>query len=156
MAHAEHVRVATLHDKSALESLQMRASLMWEEDREQLIAHPEVIFIPIEQFESGSVLLTEIGSSIVGFTALAMREDGQAELDGLFVEPSLWRRGIASRLMGPTEALARSRGCRELHVIANSRAKGFYEHHGFKVVGRTQTLWRPADLMCKQIESVTR
>jgi N-acetylglutamate synthase-like GNAT family acetyltransferase len=143
------IRVATIDDKNSLEALQMRASLMWEEDREQLLANPQAVTIPAEQFERKSILVAEVAGEIVGFTALADREDGQAELDGLFVEPAKWRQGIASQLMIETEALAVARGSSEIHVIANSRAQGFYEHCGFVVIGRTEQTWRPADLMCK-------
>jgi len=151
MGYIQRIRRGTLADKMNLEALQMRASLMWEEDREQLLANPDAVAIPVEQFEGGSVLVAEAGGIIVGFTALADRADGEAELDGLFVEPDLWRRGIASELMVETEALAITRGKRQIHVIANSRAQGFYEHCGFVIVGRTEVTWRPAELMCKQL-----
>ena len=152
MAPVETIRSARVEDKEALESLQMRASLMWEEDRVQLLAHPEVVAIPLKQLERGMVLVAESAGTVVGFAALAERSDGETELVGLFVEPELWGQGIASQLMVEAEALALSRGSKQMHVIANPRAEGFYHRRGYIGVGQTNSTWRPAPLMCKQLK----
>ena len=145
------IRFARVEDKTALEELQMRASLMWDEDRDQLLAHPEAVTIPLKQLEREMVLIAESARTPLAFVALEERHDGATELDGLFVEPMLWRRGIATHLMNQAEALALSRGSTEMHVIANSRAEGFYQRCGYIVIGETDTTWRPASLMRKQL-----
>ena len=79
------------------------------------------------------------------------RPDGDAELDGLFVEPPLWRRGIARRLVAHCAQRARERGARALHVVGNSHALAFYAACGFEKVGMTQTQFAPGTLLRKPL-----
>jgi hypothetical protein len=51
------VRRAIPDERAALEALQRRASLVWEDYREALLAHPDAIALPIEQIESGRTCL---------------------------------------------------------------------------------------------------
>jgi hypothetical protein len=60
------IRLALASEPRALEALQMRASLANPGDREGVVQ---------------------------GFAAILPREDGDVELDALFVEPNTWRRG---------------------------------------------------------------
>jgi GNAT superfamily N-acetyltransferase len=47
------------------------------------------------------------------------RPDGDAELDGLFVEPGLWKRGIGRLLVRHAERQAMGEGATSLCVVAN-------------------------------------
>lgn len=84
---------------------------------------------------------------MLGFAVVLPREDGDAELDGLFVEPDAWRRGIGAALVAEAVRRGRARGWRALHVIANARAVPFYERCGFERVGEVMTRFAPAPLM---------
>ena len=117
------IRPASHGERKALEALQWRASLMWEEYREALLAHPDAIALPDAQIADGRVLVAEFEGRIAGFAVVLRRADGDAELDGLFVEPGRWRKGVGTRLVRAAEKLAP--GARHLHVIANPRAEGF-------------------------------
>lgn len=116
-----------------------------------LLKHPEAASIPVEQFTSGLVLTATRGDAISGFAALARRPDSDIELDGLFVEPDLWKQGIGTCLIAAAEALAIARGHTHIHVVANSRAQDFYARCGYALVGTTNLTWRPALLMLKRI-----
>jgi GNAT superfamily N-acetyltransferase len=140
-----HLRPARADDRSALIALQRRASLAWEEDRAALLAHPEVVDLPLEQILEGQVTVAESGGAAVGFSVVLPEPDGTAELDGLFVEPHAWGRGIGRRLV---EAAA-SAGPWSLTVVANLRAEGFYRACGFEAVGRAPTRFGPAVRMRK-------
>ena len=105
----------------------------------------------LRQFDRGHVLAARRGRGLTGFAAIELNNDGSAELDGLFVEPALWRQGIASRLIASVEQLARDAGSDVLHVTANPNALGFYTHAGFVKVGSAPTLFGPADRMLKTI-----
>jgi GNAT superfamily N-acetyltransferase len=48
-----------------------------------------------------------------------VRNDGDIDLDALFVEPGTWRQGIGRRLVHHCEEAARRVGARALHVIGN-------------------------------------
>ena len=59
------IRTGDLAEKPALEALQMRASLMWEKDREMLLCNPEAVSIPVAQFTSGMVLVATQSEAFV-------------------------------------------------------------------------------------------
>ena len=133
-----HIRVAAPKEREALEALQWRASLANEEDRPHLEANPDAVELPAEQVESGHIIVAELNGKVAGFAAVL-----GAELDGLFVEPELWRKGVGKALVDAAILLARRRGL-SLSVTANKAALGFYERCGFTVEGEAQTRFGPA------------
>ena len=133
------VRPATIGERIALEALQWRASLMWEETRDALLAHPDAIELPDEQISEGRTLVAELDGKIVGFAVVLPRDDGGADLDGLFVEPGNWRAGIGTRLVRDAEILAAAGGADFLHVVGNPRARGFYSACRFLLLGEEPT-----------------
>ena len=122
-----------------LEELQRRASLANPDDRDALLAHPDAIALPIEQIAAGGVFVAERDGAVVGFAAVIPLTDGGAELDGLFVEPQLWKQGIGRRLVEHAAERARASGARWLHVIGNRHAEGFYASCGFRTTGTVDT-----------------
>ena len=128
--HADSLtlRLAVPEEHDELEELQRRASLELPEYRDQLIANPDAIYLPQGQIANGQVIV--------------------AELDGLFVEPDLWGRGVGRALVDAATHEARKRGL-ALKVIANPRARRFYEHCGFSLEGEVQTRFGPGLRMTK-------
>jgi len=145
-------RLAVPAERSALEELQRRASLMWEEDRAALLANPDAIELPLEQVTGGRTVVAESAGQLLGFAVVLPREDGDAELDGLFVEPTYWRHGLGRALVEQAERIATADGASNLWVTANTRALGFYDSCGFVTVGEVQTRFRPAPKMRKSID----
>jgi GNAT superfamily N-acetyltransferase len=145
-------RLAVPSERAALEELQRRASLIYEEDREALLAHPDAIELPLEQITDGRTIVAERAGELLGFAVVLRRDDGDAELDGLFVEPVQWRHGIGRALIEQAERLATADGAASLWVIANTRALGFYDSCGFVTVGEVATRFRPAPRMRKSID----
>ena len=137
---ADHliIRRAQSEEREELEALQRRASLANEADRPRLEAHPDAIHLPPAQIANGQVFVAEFQGRVAGFAAVV-----GGELDGLFVEPKLWRRGIGRALADKATHEARSRGL-SLSVIANPAARGFYENCGFLVEGEARTRFGPA------------
>jgi GNAT superfamily N-acetyltransferase len=134
-----HVRLARPSERLALEALQARASLANPSDREAILANPDAIDLPAEQLDDGQVYVAEVAGSILGFAALLPREDGNAELDALFVEPDIWRQGLGRKLIEHCTVAARLRGAAAIHVVGNPHAEGFYRACGFELVGTTAT-----------------
>jgi GNAT superfamily N-acetyltransferase len=91
------VRCAIISEQKELEALQLRASLTNAGDRDALLAHPDAIELPIDQIAAGVVFVSERNGVIVGFAALLPRPDGDVELDALFVDPDVRRRGVEDR-----------------------------------------------------------
>src|SRR6267154_6628358 len=100
------IRIAAREEKKLLEDLQWRASLVWEEYREALLAHPDAIELPLEQLDAGHTYVAERSGQILGFSVVLPRPEGDADLDGLFVEPVIWKRGVGGRLLQQAERLA--------------------------------------------------
>lgn len=141
------IRQAEPGERHALEELQRRASLAIPEYREQLEAHPDAIHLPAEQIALGQVYIAEQDGKLVGFTALVM-DERSAELDGLFVEPDRWGRGIGRSLVDHATHEARKKGL-TLSVIASPSAREFYEKCRFAVEGDAATRFGPAILMSR-------
>jgi GNAT superfamily N-acetyltransferase len=137
------LRLARPEEHDELEELQRRAAVELPEYRDQLIGDPEAIYLPAGQIANGQVIVAELDGEIAGFAALV-----GGELDGLFVEPDLWGRGIGRALVDAATHQARKRGL-ALKVIANPRARRFYEHCGLSVEGEVQTRFGPALRMTK-------
>jgi GNAT superfamily N-acetyltransferase len=140
------LRPARLDETAALEALQLRASLAWGDHVEALTNNPDAIELPAEHVPHAFVAEDADGRAL-GFAVVLPRDDGDAELDGLFVEPDAWRRGIGARLVGEAARRARGTGARALHVIANERALGFYAACGFEATGQVMTRFAPAPTM---------
>lgn len=132
------LRLALPEEHEELEELQRRASLELPEYREQLIDNPDAVHLPHAQIANGQVIVAELDGEIAGFAAVV-----GGELDGLFVEPDLWGSGIGRILVEAAVHEARQRGL-SLTVIANPRARGFYETCGFAVEGEERTRFGPA------------
>jgi N-acetylglutamate synthase-like GNAT family acetyltransferase len=133
------IRFAAAVECQALEALQRRASLANAGDRAALIEHPEAIVLPAEQIAAGQVIVAEAEGEVAGFAVVLPRSDGEAELDGLFVEPQAWKGGVGRALVEASSDLARDLGAGVLQVLANPHALGFYEACGFERLGTEAT-----------------
>jgi GNAT superfamily N-acetyltransferase len=145
------IRPARLDEREDLIELQREASLMWEEDRAALIAEPDAIDLPAGQIAESHVFVFEEAGLVLGFGVVLPRDDGEAELDGLFVDPDAWGHGIGRRLVEHALQLARQRGCLALNLVANKRALGFYLKCGFQALGEVETRFSPGVAMVRPL-----
>ncbi len=141
------IRRAVTSEQKELEDLQLRASLTNAGDRDALLAHPDAIELPLTQIAAGGVFVAEWNGTIVGFAAVEPRADGESELDALFVDPNMRRRGIARSLIQHCAEVARTRKSAALCVIGNPHAKDFYTACGFNVIGTAETRFGTGLLM---------
>ena len=139
MAARFKIEKAVPTERLTLEELARRASLANEGDREALRNHPDAICLPPGQIEAGQVFLARHEGRIAGFAVLLPRPDEDQELDGLFVEPDLWRCGIGRGLVAHCVGMAHAQGARYLHVVGNPHAESFYLATGFQPYGIAQT-----------------
>jgi GNAT superfamily N-acetyltransferase len=136
---ATKIRPALAAEHELLEALQMRASLANPDDREALLAHPEVVQIAMERISSGQVFIIECDDQILGFATMQPRADGQADLNALFVDPCHRREGAGRSLVDHCASVARSAGASALHVVGNKHAEKFYSSCGFESLGTIGT-----------------
>ena len=151
MQNAVNVRPAVVNEQKQLEALKWRASLNNPGDREALLANPDAIELPLEQIEDGGVFVAEVAGSMMGFAAILPREDGDFDLDALFVEPSAWRQGIGRALVEHCVAAARDAGAASLHVVGNPHAEDFYSACGFDTLGTKQMRFGAGLLMKRML-----
>jgi N-acetylglutamate synthase-like GNAT family acetyltransferase len=130
------IRPAVPADQKVLEAVQWRASLNNPGDREALLANPDAIELSLEQIEVGGVFIAEEEGSVMGFAAILSRDDGDSELDALFVEPRTWRRGVGRALVERCCLASKVSGATAINVVGNPHAEGFYEACGFKQIGK--------------------
>lgn len=138
------IRAARIDERAALETLQKMASLSNEHDRSAIEAHPDAIDLPERQIADGHVFVAEDAEGVIGFAVVLPREDGDAELDGLFVAPDRQRKGAGRALLGHAARIAETRGAATLHVIGNPHAEGFYLANGFRTTSAATTRFGPA------------
>ena len=141
------IRRAVVSEQKELEDLQRRASLTNAGDREALLAHPDAIELPLAQIAAAGVVVAEWRGTIVGFAAVEPRADGESELDALFVDPNMRRRGIARSLVTHCAEVAHTRESAFLYVIGNPHAKEFYAACGFNLIGTSETRFGTGLLM---------
>ncbi len=147
------IRCAISREQEELEALQWRASLSNAGDRNALLANPDALELPIEQIEKGWVFVAEWNGVIVGFSAVLPRTDGETELDALFVEPTIQRRGIGRLLVEHCADVALAQGSTALHVVGNPHAESFYLACGFEMTGMTETRFGTGLLLQKILAS---
>jgi GNAT superfamily N-acetyltransferase len=140
-----------MDERLALEELQRRASLEYEEHRRQLLDNPDVIELPRAHLAGGHVRVAERDGRALGF-AVVLPRGGLFVLDGLFVEPGHWRGGIGRALLADACTLVAAKGGARLETVAHPRAEGFYERTGFRAVGTEATLFGPARRMVLEIK----
>jgi GNAT superfamily N-acetyltransferase len=144
------IRPALPGERGALEALQLRASLIWEEYRDDLAAHPDAIALTPGAIEELRVRVASTPGAVVGFAEWSVG-DREWELEGLFVEPSAMRRGIGGELVQDVLWLARDAGVRRLAVVANPHAVAFYERCGFTRQSEVPTRFGPAVRMAADL-----
>lgn len=136
-----------MRERAALVALQFRASTAVEAYREAILAHPDAIDLPFDRLREGRVRVAEVGNAPVGFSVLLAPADGIAELDGLFVDPPYWLRGIGKALLHDAVRRARAEGAVALEVTANPTALEFYLKFGFEDLREEATRFGPARRM---------
>ena len=141
------IRPARAEDQPVLLAIVWKTVMASERDRDTLLAHPEAVQVPIEQLTPATACVAEAAGSLAGFAVVLPRPDGDAELDGLFVDPAMQRLGIGQRLVERTKELARAMGASELHVVGGDDALAFYRAVGFTQTGSSETQFGTATAM---------
>ncbi|KQU99512.1 hypothetical protein ASC89_10390 [Devosia sp. Root413D1] len=141
------IRPARADDQPTLVAIVWKTVMASERDRDTLLAHPEAVQVPIEQLTLITACVADAADTTAGFAVVLPRPDGDAELDGLFVDPAMQRLGIGRRLVERAKELARAMGASTLHVVAADDALAFYRSVGFVETGVTETQFGKALLM---------
>src|SRR4051794_30144407 len=148
------IRTARSADGDALAAVHRRSSYVWDEDREQLDAHPEIFGVAPDLLEAGHVRVAALpDGTVVGFATVRLLTAGSCEVEDLFVEPEVMGRGIGRALIEDAAVRAATAGCKVMSVVGAERTRGFYERVGFVVHGRAATQFGPALQLRRTIAS---
>ncbi len=157
MAAVADIRPAEPGDRDALGELHRRSSYVWAEDRGDLEAHPDALGIAPEAIAERRVrIAVAANGELLGFSVVGDADDGVSELDDLFVDPGVMRRGVGRALVEDAAAHAADRGCLRMTVVAHPRNLPFYESVGFAPGAPVQTRFGPAVRLELELERTAR
>jgi GNAT superfamily N-acetyltransferase len=141
------IRTAGRDDLDDLADIFRSASLSNKGDRENLLAHPELLRLSDNAILEQRVRLAAIDGRTVGF-ATSSRHGTRIELEDLFVDPDWTRRGVATRLIADLVARSRADGASTIAVTANPHAMAFYISVGFRGSDTVETELGSGTRMC--------
>lgn len=127
------LRAPHTHEIEALEALCLRSKAYWGYDQDFMELCRPVLKVSLRQMPLGLVRLAEYGGTIAGVAQVAVEKN--AELELMFVDPPMMGFGIGAALFRWAEGAAREAGARELHVLSDPGARGFYERMGAVYAG---------------------
>ncbi len=84
---------------------------------------------------------------IVGFGGILV----PGHIDLLFTTPGCNRRGVASLILADLLDLAAAMGAKKITVDASEPARGFFEKHGFKLLGSSEQSHGEQCLICHHL-----
>jgi ribosomal protein S18 acetylase RimI-like enzyme len=128
-----HVRDADPRDEAALARIFREASLSNVGDRDALLAHPEALTLSVDLASGRTRVATDANGTVLGFATPRHTGPGVLELDDLFVDPKVMRKGVARHLILRIATEAEREYVARIDVTANMHAFGFYDAVGFVV-----------------------
>ena len=135
------VRQAGPDDHRQLNDVMRRASLAVEsgEVLRELLQSPELLEVDTSLLSCGQVVLAESDGIPIGFASFTLTSSIEAELDGMFVDPMHWRRGVGRMIFEAVELELGERRIKRVRVVAGSQAVDFYRSVGFSIIGEEKT-----------------
>lgn len=134
--HLIRLRAATEDDVEAMAALESRAfSDPW----------PASAFLDLmrQTYARLTVAIDERGD--IGGYCIVLHVLDEGEIANIAVQPTLWRRGVASRLLDEALADATARGLQSVFLevrVSNEPAKRLYLSRGFVPIGRRRAYYR--------------
>ena len=127
------LRSPRMHEVDVLEALCMRSKAYWGYDHEFLALCRTALKVSPRQIERGFVRLAEHSAALAGVAQVSVAHG--AEIDLLFVDPPMMGYGIGAALFVWAAEAARAAGARELFILSDPGARGFYERMGAVYIG---------------------
>lgn len=145
MADPRSIRAAVPSEQAELTRLAVRATMRAGYDAAFINRSMPALTVTLPSINAGNVLVIEredgviLGVVIVAVTSLR----GIARLDGIFVEPSLWRQGLGRALFDEAVVRAKTVQAGALIVYAEPSAAGFYARVGAVRIGECPFYYSP-------------
>ena len=129
------VRPARPAEAPLLSQLAFESKAHWGYDAEFMRACREELTISEEELDREPSHVAEIAGQAVGFYALAHLNEEEIELEYLFVDPRVIGQGIGRCLLEHAKQIAAELGYRDLVIVGDPHAEGFYVRLGARRVG---------------------
>ena len=135
------IRSARADEGGYLSDLAMRSKAHWGYSREFMDAcRDELTFSALDVANPQHLFhVAELNGIVVGFSALRRVSSTEWELDALFVEPDVIRRGVGMALIENAKSTVRSRGADVLVIQGDPHAEGFYVAAGARRIGERES-----------------
>ena len=140
-AAAVVIRDAYSDEAGQLSALALRSKAHWGYSADFMEACREELSYSAGTLGSDShtFRVAEASGAICGFYALEWLGDRQCELEALFVEPRMIRRGVGRTLLEHAIAAARALGMRCMVVQGDPNARAFYVATGGNYTGERES-----------------
>lgn len=141
------IRKAQPEEAATLGELALRSKGHWGYDAKFLEACREDLALSAEEISASPVWVQEGDAGLAGYYRLLPVENGAAELDALFVDPSAMGQGVGRRLWDHAVATATELGFSELIIYSDPYAEGFYKAMGAVRTGDSESTVTPGRLL---------
>ena len=130
----------------------MRSKAWWGYDDAFMEACREELSVTAKDLRDTPVAVLEADGQVVGVAKVDPQGDW-AELDKLFIDPTVIGTGAGRKLWDWSVETARALGARKFKVVADPGAAAFYEHMGAVPAGSVPSVSIPGrDLPCLVLE----
>lgn len=139
------IRAARREELSELSELARRSKAVWGYSPEFMASCRDELTVDEEDLPR--TFIKECDGAITGFYALSELDPERAELEFLFVEPHLLRRGYGRELLVHAREQARRLGYRAIVIQGDPNAAAFYTAAGAHEIGRRESSSIPGRML---------
>ena len=141
------IRRARLEEAGVLSALGLRSKAHWGYDADFLAACRDDLTLSADDIASSPVYVCDGVDAPLGYYRLVLQDDGVAELDALFVEPTAMGQGVGRSLWHHAVDTAATLGCSELVWQSDPQAEGFYLAMGAQRAGESESTVTPGRML---------
>ena len=145
------IRAARMEDYEALDQLMRRSARTFPGFSDDQHVKPGAFLVSRKTIGAGRVLVAETDEGIAGFAMWLPIGDATAHMEGLYIDPNLWRGGLGRELLQAVSDAVKTSGLKNVFVIALADSVEFYRRFGFVRTGATATPLGPAVTMIKEV-----
>ena len=137
------IREARADDAETLSELAFRSKAYWGYDAAFLEACRHDLTVTPQEIAESATFVCEGTRGIVGFSRVVLMDERTAELDSLFVDPTVIGSGTGKRLWEQSVIAARALGAQDLVLQSDPHAEGFYLSRGARRIGEVASALVP-------------
>jgi GNAT superfamily N-acetyltransferase len=141
------IRRAQPAEAGALSALALRSKAHWGYDADFLAACRDDLTLLPEEIATSLTYVADGVDAPAGYYRLLLEDNGVAELDALFVEPTEMGQGIGKRLWRHAVDTAAKLGCSVMIWQSDPQAEGFYLAMGAQRNGESESTVTPGRML---------